>query len=126
MRPEYRNKKIEAYIRELIAQAIQKIKEPEFEYLKDYIVISRVLISKDRRFADVFVSVIGNSEQRKKAVELLEKYKGYFRTFVAKNVRLYTAPELRFKEDKGIEESVRINKLLDEIMSKEDENGSDN
>jgi ribosome-binding factor A len=59
-------------------------------------------------------------------VELLEKYKGYFRTFVAKNVRLYTAPELRFKEDKGIEESVRINKLLDEIMSKEDENGSDN
>ena len=95
MKPEYRNKKIEAHIRNLIAEAIQKIKEPEFDSIRDYIIISRVLISKDKRYADVFVSAIGDSEKRKKAVNLLENFKGYFRTYVAKNIRLYVAPELR-------------------------------
>ncbi|MBO8160308.1 MAG: 30S ribosome-binding factor RbfA [Thermosipho sp. (in: Bacteria)] len=115
MKPDYRNKKIEAHIRNLIAEALKKIKQPEFDEIKDFTIISRVEISKDKRYADVFVSYIGNDEMRKKAVELMKNFKGYFRTYVAKNTRLYVAPELRFIEDKGIEASVKINKLLDEI-----------
>jgi len=124
MRPEYRNKKIEAYIRNLISEALQKIKEPEFDEVRNFITVSRVEISKDKRYADVYISYIGDSKTRQKVVELMKKFKGYFRTYVAKNTRLYVAPELRFKEDKGIEASVKMNKLLDEILKKEqqDEN----
>ncbi|SHH20249.1 30S ribosome-binding factor RbfA [Thermosipho atlanticus] len=125
MRPEYRNKKIEAHIRNLIAEALQKIKEPDFDEIKDFIIVSRVEISKDKRYADVYISYIGNDEMRKKAVDMMKEYKGYFRTYVAKNTRLYVAPELRFIEDKGIEASVKINKLLDEI-SQNEKNKSDN
>ncbi|ABR31343.1 ribosome-binding factor A [Thermosipho melanesiensis] len=124
MNPEYRNKKIENKIRGLISEGLQKIKVPEIDALKSYIVISRVLVSKDKRFADVFVSYIGDADSRKRAVELLEKYKGFFRKYIAQNLRIYTTPELRFKEDIGIEESIRINKLLDEI-SKNNKNISD-
>ncbi|MDK2886098.1 MAG: ribosome-binding factor [Thermosipho sp. (in: thermotogales)] len=119
MKPEYRNKKIEAHIRNLISEALQKIKEPEFDPVRNFITVSRVEISKDKRYADVYISYLGDSETRKKVVELMQKYKGYFRTYVAKNTRLYVAPELRFKEDKGIEASVKINKLLDEISKNE-------
>jgi ribosome-binding factor A len=121
MRPEYRNKKIEAHIRNLISEALQKIKQPEFDEVRNLITVSRVEISKDKRYADIYISYIGDSETRQKVVELMQKFKGYFRTYVAKNTRLYVAPELRFKEDKGIEASVKMNKLLDEILKKEQE-----
>ncbi|ANQ54351.1 ribosome-binding factor A [Thermosipho sp. 1063] len=125
MNPEYRNMKIENRIRELISEGLRKIKVPEFDAIRSYIVISRVIISKDKKYADVYVSYIGSAEDRKKAVELLVKYKGFFRKYVAKNLRIYTTPELRFKEDIGIEESVKINKLLDEISSKNNKDISD-
>ena len=48
-------------------------------------------------------------------MELLNKAKGFFRTYVAKNLRLFTAPEIRFYEDKGIESSVRVNQLLNQM-----------
>jgi ribosome-binding factor A len=121
MRPEYRNKRIEAHIRNLISEALQKIKQPEFDEVRNLITVSRVEISKDKRYADIYISYIGDSETRQKVVELMQKFKGYFRTYVAKNTRLYVAPELRFKEDKGIEASVKMNKLLDEILKKEQE-----
>ncbi|QTA37828.1 30S ribosome-binding factor RbfA [Thermosipho ferrireducens] len=126
MKPEYRKKKLEEQIRNLIFEALRRLKEPEVENFKDFVVVSRVELSKDKRYADIFISYIGNSEMREKAVKFMKDRKGYFRTFVAKNTRLYVAPEIRFYEDKGIETSIRINKLLDEISSKKHEKESDN
>jgi len=81
-----------------------------------------VEVSKDKRYADIFVSVLGDENKRKEVVEYLESKKGYFRTYVAKDIRMYVAPELRFKEDKGIEATVRIAQLLDSIKEKSDDN----
>ncbi|MCD6268386.1 MAG: ribosome-binding factor A, partial [Thermotogaceae bacterium] len=52
---------------------------------------------------------------KEKVIEILGHAKGYFRTYVAKNLKLFTAPEIRFREDKGIESSVRVHKLLVEM-----------
>lgn len=69
-------------------------------------------LSKDKRYADVYVSFLGTPEERKETVEILNRAKGFFRTFIAKNLRLYVAPEIRFYEDKGIEASVKVHQLL--------------
>ncbi|WP_367357247.1 30S ribosome-binding factor RbfA, partial [Mesotoga sp.] len=75
----------------------------------------RVELTKDKRFATVYVSLMGPDDKKKKLVEKLNEDKGFFRTAIAKNIRLFKAPEIRFKEDTGIEASLRVAKLLEQI-----------
>jgi len=113
MHPLYRKAMIESEIQKLLVEALQEMKDPRLK--KEFITFSRVELSKDRRYADVYVSFLGTPEERQKTVELLNKAKGFFRTYVAKNLRLYITPEIRFYEDKGIESSVRVHQLLNQL-----------
>ncbi|ODN30887.1 30S ribosome-binding factor RbfA [Fervidobacterium thailandense] len=115
MKQEYKLKMLESEIRKVISEALLEMKDENLENIKSLITISRVEVSKDKRYADVFVSFLGDEQKRKEVVKYLESKKGYFRTYVAKNIRMYTAPEIRFKEDKGLEATVRIGQLLDSI-----------
>jgi ribosome-binding factor A len=115
---------LESEIRKVLSEALIEMKDPKIDPVKSLITISRVEVSKDKRYADVYVSVLGDESKRKEIVEYFEEKKGYFRTYIAKNIRMYTAPELSFKEDKGIEATVRIGRLLDSI--KETKKSGDN
>lgn len=119
MKQEYKLKMLESELRKVLAEALMEMKDPYIDMVRSLITFSRVEVSKDKRYADIFVSVLGDENKRKEVVEYLESKKGYFRTYVAKNIRMYVAPELRFKEDKGIEATVRIAQLLDSIKEKE-------
>jgi ribosome-binding factor A len=119
MKQEYKLKMLESELRKVLAEALMEMKDPYIDTVRSLITFSRVEVSKDKRYADIFVSVLGDENKRKEVVEYLESKKGYFRTYVAKNIRMYVAPELRFKEDKGIEATVRIAQLLDSIKEKE-------
>ncbi|HOP81605.1 MAG TPA: 30S ribosome-binding factor RbfA [Fervidobacterium sp.] len=124
MKQEYKLKMLESEIRKVMSEALMAMKDAYIESMKSLITISRVEISKDKRYADIFVSVLGNDEKRKEVLDYFEEKKGYFRSYVAKNIRMYIAPEIRFKEDRGIEATVRIGQLLDSI--KENQKFSDN
>ncbi len=113
MNPMYRKSMLESEIQKLLSEAVSMLRDPRIK--KEYVTISRVELSKDKRYADVYVSFLGSPEERKNTVELLNHAKGFFRTYVAKNLRLYTAPEIRFYEDKGIESSVRVHQLLNQL-----------
>ena len=73
--------------------------------------------------ASSLVSAVGDAidknvtsdEERKEMLEILERAKGYLRSYIAKNLRIYTTPEIRLHEDKGIESSVRIQKILNDL-----------
>ncbi|MEJ5229736.1 MAG: 30S ribosome-binding factor RbfA [Pseudothermotoga sp.] len=117
MRPDYRKAMLESEITKLVTQALREAKDPR---LKDTLItISRCELSNDKKFADIYVSVMGDKEERMKTVENLNKIKGYFRTYLANNLDLYSAPQVRFKEDPGIEASVRIQQLLNKIKEEE-------
>ncbi|WP_448374396.1 30S ribosome-binding factor RbfA [Fervidobacterium sp.] len=124
MKQEYKLKMLESELRKVLSEALLEMKDEYIDNVKSLITFSRVEVSKDKRYADIYVSVLGDDNKRKEILEYIESKKGYFRTFVAKNIRMYTAPELRFKEDKGIEATVKIGQLLDSI--KESKKGDDN
>ncbi len=113
MNPMYRRSMLESEIQKLISEAVSMMRDPRVK--KEFVTVSRVELSKDKRYADVYISYLGSEEERKEIVEIFNKAKGYFRTHVAKNLRLYVAPEIRFHEDKGIESSVRVHQLLNEL-----------
>lgn len=106
MNPAYRKAMLESEIQKLLMEALQQLRDPRLK--KDFVTFSRVELSKDKRYADVYVSFLGTPEERKETVEILNRAKGFFRTFISKNLRLYVAPEIRFYEDKGIEASVKV------------------
>lgn len=84
MKQEYKLKMLESEIRKVMSEALMAMKDAYIESMKSLITISRVEISKDKRYADIFVSVLGNDEKRKEVLDYFEEKKGYFRSYVAK------------------------------------------
>ena len=113
MNPEYRRSMIESEIQKLVSEAVSMMRDPRVR--KEFVTVSRVELSKDKRYADVYISYLGDPEERRSVVEVLNHARGFFRTYVAKNLRIYMAPEIRFHEDRGIESSVRVNQILKEL-----------
>ncbi len=122
MRPDYRKAMIESEIIKLITEAIRQAKDPKL--VSKLVTISRAELSNDKRFVDVYVSVVGDENERKALVDHMNRIKGYFRSYIAQNLNLFATPDVRFKEDKGIEASVRIQNILEKL--KEDKKGERN
>ncbi|KLO24292.1 ribosome-binding factor A [Marinitoga sp. 1197] len=116
MAKEFRKEMIESEILKLINMNINNLRDPKLQ--GKIISITRVELSRDKSFADIYVSVL--NEEIDEIINVLTKAKGFFRNLIAKNIRMYKVPEIRFHKDKGLEESIKIHKLLNEISKKTD------
>ncbi|MDK2944072.1 30S ribosome-binding factor RbfA [Mesotoga sp. H07.pep.5.3] len=113
MASSYRKEMLESEIKKVLTVALSSY--TSYNDSLGMVSIVRVELTKDKRFATVFVSLMGPDESKKKLVKRLNEDKGIFRTAIAKNIRLFKAPEIRFKEDIGIEASLRVAQLLKKI-----------
>jgi ribosome-binding factor A len=111
MAKEFRREMIESEILKLINMNISNLRDPRIQ--NKIISATRVELSRDKSFADVYISVLNGEIDE--IIEVLTKAKGFFKSVIAKNVRMYKIPEIRFHKDIGIEESIKIHKLLNEI-----------
>jgi len=109
----YRKAMIESEMAKLLSSVIFEMKDPRLS--GKMISVTRVELSNDKRYADVYISVLGSEEEKNEVFEALEHAVGFLRTQVSQNLRLRSAPVIRLKEDKGIESSIRIHKILEEI-----------
>ena len=103
-----------------VTQALKKeISNIIHDELKDprlgFVTITRVEMTADLRYAKVFFSVLGKEEEHKKTKEALDSALGYIRRLIARRIRLRFAPEIMFKEDRSIEYSIQIEKLLNDL-----------
>lgn len=92
------------------------VKDPRIGFLT----VTAVEVSSDYTHAKVFVSVLGDQEQRDRSMQALERAKGYIRSEVAKRIRLRVTPELHFKFDTSMDYSTRIGKVLQEIATRDE------
>jgi len=81
--------------------------------------ITRVKTTPDLKYAKVYVSIL-QAKNTKETFINLKKSAGYIRTEIAKRINLRITPELVFVLDDSMEYGTRINKILEEIMPKED------
>lgn len=113
---QYRREMLESEMKKLITEGFSQLKDPR---LKDkFIDINMVRLSKDKSYLDVFVSSL--DEDVDTIINILNNAKGMFRTLIAKNIKMFKAPEVRFHKDEGIEASIRINKLIEKIEKNEE------
>ena len=79
------------------------------------ITVNDVEVGGDLRNARVFVSILGNPEQQKAGMALLEKERVRIQGIVAKSVILKYTPQLRFVVDDSVQRGNRVLQLLEEL-----------
>ena len=76
-------------------------------------------VTPDLKYAKVFVSVLGNDEEKEKTRRGLASASSHIRSLLAKSLNLRNTPELTFLIDDSIEYGVNMSKKIDELIEKE-------
>ena len=77
--------------------------------------ITGVETAPDLRHAKVFVSVIGQADDRKEAIRALGRAMPFVRHELGKRLRLKRIPEFHLELDETLERGTRVLHLLDEL-----------
>ncbi len=108
-----RTDRLNSLLKEVISDVIRK--EVRNPYVTELMTVTRVQISKDLRHAKVFISVIGNQQDKEETIKALNSAAGFIAVNASHLVVMRYFPELRFKLDDSVEKLMRIEKLLGDI-----------
>lgn len=112
-----RTGRVSEQIKKELSQLIQtELKDPRI----GFITVTGVDVTNDLSQAKVYLSVLGDDDQKAGTLKALEKASGFLRSELGKRIRLRHVPELIFKFDESIAYGSRIEKLLGEIEREED------
>ncbi|MCL4765567.1 MAG: 30S ribosome-binding factor RbfA [Hyphomicrobiaceae bacterium] len=84
------------------------------------ITVSEVRMSPDLKLATVFIMPLGG-EDVGPVLESLERNKRFIRGAMARAVNLKFAPDIRFRKDESFESGHHIDRLLDSLKEREDQ-----
>jgi len=108
-----RIERVNSLIRQEISDLLQRqVKDPR---LGNFITVTDVATSPDLKYAKVFVSRIGNAEEKQEVLNVLASASGFFRRELARRLKLRYTPELSFQWDDSIERGDHLLQLIDEV-----------
>ncbi|MCM8799220.1 MAG: 30S ribosome-binding factor RbfA [Candidatus Omnitrophica bacterium] len=111
----------EALKREISNIIHDELKDPRI----GFITVLRIELSSDLKFARIYYSVLGNSKEKESTASALENAKGFIRREVAQRLTLKFVPEIVFKEDKSVEESIFLEEEIRRLREEKDGKGID-
>ena len=105
-----RMRRINEVLREVIGAAIAtELSDPRI----GFVTVTSVETSPDLRTAKVYVSVLGDEDEREATLNGLRSSHGVLQTRIAAETRMKRTPTLTFHYDETIERGMRISRLLD-------------
>lgn len=118
-----RKERLNSLLKEVISEVIFKdVKNPN---VSQFVAVTEVDISADLQQAKVYISVIGNQEEKKKTLEALQSAAGFIGVHASKKVVLRHFPSLLFKLDESVDKHMRIEEILGKIHDEESTRESD-
>ncbi len=111
-----KNIRINGEVQKVISEAIRFSKDPRISPMTS---VMDVEVAPDLKTCKVWVSVMGDDEDRIRTLEGLKSAAGYIRSTVAKELNMRNTPELRFIMDDSIEYAINMSKKIDEIAAKD-------
>jgi len=107
----YRQQRLADELRaELSRIILREMRDPRVGFAT----LTEVRLSGDLRHARVYVSVMGDQEEKEQTLEALERAEGFLRGLLGQRMRLRHVPELDFVLDETLDRSERIERLLAE------------
>jgi len=121
---EFRIERLGQLIQEKIGAFIVagRIKDPR---VNPFLSVSRVRLSRDLSWAEVYISTFKPDTNLAKGVLGLQSAAGFIQAQLAKEMRMRQTPKLRFHEDKSIREGFEIIKKIDGLSEHEPEEPED-
>jgi len=89
----------------------QDIKDPRISTM---VTVTKADTTNDLSYAKIFVSIMGDDEQKKEVLEGLTAAAGFIRRGIAERINLRATPELKFLIDDSLEYSLKMAKLIKE------------
>lgn len=117
---EHRLERLRELIKSEFGQILQRdLKDPRIGFVS----VTDVEVSNDYSHVKIFVSILGNDQEKKQTMEGLESAKGFIRTELGQRIRMRYTPEIHLIVDESMERGSRIMALLNEVKK---EKGSEN
>ena len=114
-------RRVNESVRQVLAEAIPDLKDPRI----GLVTVTGVDTAPDLRHATVFVSVLGSARKRKAGLQGLEAAHGLLQGRLARELRLKRTPQLTFEYDPSVERGVRMSRLIDELVTGENDADDD-
>ena len=108
-------------IRDEISELLQHhVKDPR---LGGLITVTRVSTSPDLRHAKIFISIMGNEDEKKECLKGLVAASGFLRRELSLRLTLRRTPELSFHYDDSIDQGTRVLQLITQVANEAGEKG---
>lgn len=116
----HRSKRINGQIqRELSLLLQQKVKDSRI--LDSNVSITQVRATPDLKSATVYVSILGDEEQKKRVLEALKHASGFLRSSLGSTIKLHSVPALQFELDNSVEYGMHIESILRDLKINKEE-----
>ncbi len=103
-------------VRELLRRAIGEAIRREFNVTDvGLITVNDIEVGGDLKSAVVFITILGNADQQKRGLHVLEQNRIHLQSLVAKSVILKFTPTLKFVVDDSIVRGNRVLQILEEL-----------
>lgn len=111
----HRIERVNNLIRREISELLQRqVNDPR---LGSFIAVTEVSTSQDLRHAKIFISCLGNKEEKEEILSAIATASGFFRRELARCLRLRRVPELSFIWDDSIERGAHLSYLIDQVVA---------
>jgi ribosome-binding factor A len=105
-------RRINEVLREVVGGAISDLSDPRI----GFVTVTAVETSPDLRAAKVYVSVLGEEDEREATLDGLRSSHGVIQSRIAAETRMKRTPTLTFHYDDTTERGVRVFQLLEEEL----------
>lgn len=99
--------------RELSLLVSRELRDPRL----GLVTLTAVDVAPDLSHAVVYFTCL-DAAQVEPAATALQHAAGYLRTHLAKRIKLYTTPELRFRHDESVARGAHLSQLIDSVRPK--------
>ena len=100
-----------ALIREINNIIYRKTNDPRIKF----VTITRIKVSPDLKYADVFVTIFNDEDQQKKALKGLKNATKFIRGELGKDLKLRYVPKIEFKIDEDLEHQYKLLEIITEV-----------
>ncbi|MDO4618391.1 MAG: 30S ribosome-binding factor RbfA [Clostridia bacterium] len=104
--------KINEEVRRALAEIIRELKDARIPLMTSVVSVS---VTNDLSYAKVYVSVMGDEETKKKALQGLKSAAGFVRREVGRRIDIRHTPEILFELDTSIEHGAHINDIISKL-----------
>jgi ribosome-binding factor A len=111
-----RTQRVGEEVREVLAQAMHKLKDPRL----GFVTVTGVKVSPDLKRAWVYYTSLGDAKARAGTRAALRSANPHLRAVIGREVRLKYLPEITFEEDASIAHAEKIDGLLATLYQPED------